>query len=126
MKISSIADRAVLNNSTAMPRLWLGYFAPRKERRWSARADGRLRTGTGVEVIHTAQGMHTDHDDGRRGTVAEKIREGLACDYRFVPPDPRRCCQNCRNYQPIDEATGICYEYEVLPYGGCKYFAPKE
>ena len=58
--------------------------------------------------------------------MLKKIEEGLSCDYKFTPSDSNRCCRNCKNYNPIDETKGICYEYEVLPSGGCKYFTPKD
>ena len=56
----------------------------------------------------------------------KKIAEGLDCGYKLVPSDSDRCCQNCNNYHPIDKTRGICYEYEVLPTGGCKFYTPKE
>ena len=56
----------------------------------------------------------------------KKIEEGLDCGYKFFPPDSKRCCKNCNNYHPIDKTRGICYEYEVLPNGGCNFFTPKD
>ena len=58
--------------------------------------------------------------------MIKKIEEGLSCDYRFKPVDSTRTCKNCKKYRPVDAMKGICYEYEVLPYGGCKYFEPKK
>jgi len=57
--------------------------------------------------------------------LIRRIEEGLECGYEFEPADMNRCCRNCKKYQPVDETRGICYEYEVVPYGGCKHFEPK-
>ena len=57
--------------------------------------------------------------------MVKKIREGLSCGYKFNPEESSRCCDNCKHYNPLDTTRGICYEYEVVPYGGCKHFEPK-
>lgn len=56
----------------------------------------------------------------------KKIKEGLDCEYKFSPTNASRCCQNCKKYRPTDSLRGICYEYEVVPYGGCKHFEARD
>ncbi len=47
-------------------------------------------------------------------------------DYQLNPEQSQRCCQNCKHYIPVDQYKGICYEFEVLPYAGCKFYEEKE
>jgi hypothetical protein len=50
---------------------------------------------------------------------------GKYADYTESPADPAHTCANCAKYEPTDAGKGICFEYEVLPKAGCKFFAPK-
>jgi hypothetical protein len=57
--------------------------------------------------------------------MPKKIKEGLSCGYKFDPQDNRKRCDSCKHYRPLDSTKGICWEYEVVPYGGCKHFESK-
>lgn len=52
-------------------------------------------------------------------------RDGCGCGRSFTPKISEKRCENCKCFRAADTVRELCYECEIVPLKGCKYFEPK-